>query len=74
MDLETIYTTYNNMILATKIQSEKGKEITKTANEFIDIIITGGREIIGSYRVDHNTSFYNITDNETGDIIKTIKK
>jgi hypothetical protein len=32
------------MILATTIQSEKGKEITKTANEFIKCNFTVNRE------------------------------
>jgi hypothetical protein len=35
------------MILATKIQSEKGKEITKTANEFIFQEITVKKQKVG---------------------------
>lgn len=35
------------MILATKIQSEKGKEITKTANEFIFQEFTVKKQKIG---------------------------
>ncbi len=47
------------MILATKIQSEKGKEIIKTANEFIEIIITGDRIPLWKIRVD-KTDWYNL--------------
>lgn len=35
------------MILATKIQSEKGKEITKTANEFIFMELTVKKQKVG---------------------------
>lgn len=36
------------MILATKITSERGKEITKTANEFIKIDITTYKKLLAT--------------------------
>lgn len=38
------------MILATKIQSEKGKEILKTANEYITITLTENRKALFDIR------------------------
>ena len=42
------------MILATKISSEKGKEIVKTANEFITMTLTNDR-VSAEFSMDYIT-------------------
>ena len=49
------------MILATKIQSEKGKEIIKTANEFIFMELTVKKQKVGEielYYFDDSVKSY----------------
>jgi len=46
---------YYNMILATTIQSERGKEIIKTANEFIKCDFTLNKKNIASVNLFYNS-------------------
>ena len=65
-------------ITSDRKDAKAGHNITRGlgGNKYLDIVITVDKtqEILGSFRVDDDRFYYNITDNETGDIIKTLEK
>ena len=55
------------MILATTIQSEKGKEIIKTANEFINIELTNNRVL--KYQIHFQKDYLKLLNCRNGKIL-----
>ncbi len=54
------------MILSAKIQAERGKEILRTANEYITILFNNRRE--NQYRVIFHDYILEVLDYSTGKI------